>query len=63
MERLMIRKRAWKMTVKVTGRAKRLSPLSKDASLLWVGIFSGCRVFRSLFYAMAEEIRNYPRLP
>ena len=54
-ERIMIRKRALKMTGKVTGKGKRLFPFSRDASLLWVGIFTGCRVFRSLCYARGNK--------
>ena len=43
------------MFLKVTGRGKRLSPLSREASLLWVGIFTGCSVFRSLWYARENK--------
>ena len=43
------------MTGRVTDRGKCLSPLSRDTHLLWVGIFTGCRVFRSLCYARGNK--------
>ena len=44
-----------KMTGRVTDRGKYLSSLLRDAFLLWVGIFTGCRVFRSLCYARGNK--------